>query len=146
MPNIQPNFLAIAAATFTCFMLSYVWFTPMFGKVWKKEMRLEHEPEPAGAALFKALGLTLLSVFFMAFVLGNNLQVWMPKTWGLSVENLPLAQQAVSAAFFTWLGFIVPVHLNAVAWSKHSWKLFAINTGYYLVALLLAAFILLAFL
>lgn len=144
MPNISPNFLAVAITTFACFMLSYAWFTPLFGNAWKQEMGLEHDPEPAGAALFKALGLTLLSVFLIVFVLGNNLQAWMPSSWGLDTANLPIVQQALSAALFTWLGFIVPVHLNAVAWSKHSWKLFAINGGYYLVALLLAAFILLS--
>lgn len=143
MPNIEPNFLAIALATFACFMLSYVWFTPLFGTAWKKEMGFESDPEPAGAALFKSLGLTLVGIVFLIFVLSNNMAVWQPKTWGLDIPAMPVAEQAVSAAFFTWLGFIVPVHLNLVAWAKHSWKLFAINSGYYLVALLVAAFILL---
>jgi hypothetical protein len=49
---------------------------------------------------------------------------------------------AGSAAFFTWLGFYLPVDLNRVAWEMKSWKLFFINTGYHLVALVVAAFIL----
>jgi Protein of unknown function (DUF1761) len=46
------------------------------------------------------------------------------------------------AAFYTWLGFFVPVLLSGVAWEKKSWKLFSINAAYHLLALFLVASIL----
>lgn len=143
MPNIEPNLLAIAITTFAGFMLSYVWYSVLFAKAWKQEMGFENDAEPTGAALFKSLFLTLLGVLFVVFILSNNLQVWMPSSWGLDTPNMPVAQQAITATLFTWLGFFVPVQLNAVAWAKHSWKLFMINAGFYFVLLLLASFILL---
>ncbi len=44
---------------------------------------------------------------------------------------------ALIGAFFTWLGFFVPVQLGRVAWEKAPWALFAINAGGHLVALAL---------
>lgn len=143
MPTIEPNVTAIMVATLVCFMLCYAWFTPLFGKVWQKEMGFDAADEPQGSALVKSLVLTLVGIVLMVFVLSNNMAVWQPQTWGITQPNLPIAEQAISAAVFTWLGFVVPVFLNSVAWAKQSWLLFAINTGYYLVALLVSAFILL---
>jgi hypothetical protein len=48
---------------------------------------------------------------------------------------------AVPAAFFTWLGFVLPVLLRGVAWEKRSWALLGIDAGYQLVALFVAAVI-----
>jgi Protein of unknown function (DUF1761) len=36
---------------------------------------------------------------------------------------------------------MVPILLNGVAWEKRSWTLFAINGGYYLLSLFVAALI-----
>jgi hypothetical protein len=41
---------------------------------------------------------------------------------------------ALNSALSAWLGFFVPVHLSKVVWEEHSWKVFAINSGYNLVA------------
>jgi hypothetical protein len=46
------------------------------------------------------------------------------------------------SAFFTWIGFYVPLLLSGVAWENKSWKLFGINAGYYFTALLAAGMIL----
>lgn len=143
MPNIQPNFLAIIIATIAGFMLSYVWYSVLFAKAWKQEMGFTNEPEPTGSKLAKALIMTITGVFFIVFVFSNNMQVWMPSTWGLDQPNMPIAEQVISATLFTWLGFFVPVQLNSVAWAKHSWKLFAINSGFYFVLLLIISLILL---
>jgi hypothetical protein len=64
-----------------------------------------------------------------------------PSSWGLSNANLSKPSQALQAGIFTWLGFFVPNLLQGVAWEKRSWKLFAIDAGYYLTLMLLIAFI-----
>jgi hypothetical protein len=48
----------------------------------------------------------------------------------------------MSSSIFTWLGFYLPTDLGSVAWERKSWKLFAINTGYHLLMLVIAATIL----
>ena len=43
----------------------------------------------------------------------------------------------LTTAFWMWLGFMMPVQLTNTIFGDKKWKLFAINTGYQLVSLLL---------
>jgi hypothetical protein len=141
MPDIPFNFLALLAATVAGFFLSYVWYTPLFGKAWAKEMGFDPQETPATSALIKSLLLTVVSVFLISLVLANNIAAWTPSTWGVTGANLPKYAQALQAGFFTWMGFFLSNLLLGVAWEKRSWKLFAIDAGYYFTLLLLISFI-----
>ena len=123
------------------FFLSYVWYTPLFGKAWAKEMGFDPSEQPATPALIKSLLLTVLSVFLIALVLANNMAVWTPSTWGIAGKDLPKYAQALQAGIFTWMGFFLSNLLLGVAWEKRSWKLFAIDAGYYLTLPLVLSFI-----
>jgi Protein of unknown function (DUF1761) len=141
MPNITFNPLAIALTAVALFFLCYAWYVPLFGKRWATELGFAPDDEPKGAALFKALGLTFLGALFTAVVMHNTMAVWLPKTWGVSAPAPSVLAHAAPAAFFTWLGFAVPVLLRGVAWEKRSWALLGIDAGYQLVALAVAALI-----
>ncbi|MDT7835423.1 DUF1761 domain-containing protein [Aquabacterium sp. OR-4] len=142
MPIINPNPLAIAAAALAIFMISYVWYTPLFGRQWAQEMGLPPDHSPGGAALARGLVLTAVGALLMSMVLANSMAVWHPKAWGLTVPGPGAAEQVLSASGFSWLGFVLPVLLHRLAWEKFSLRLLAINGGYYLVSLLAAALVL----
>lgn len=141
MPDIQFNFVALLVCTVAGFFLSFIWYSALFGKAWAKEMGFDPKEVPPTPKLIKSLLLTLISVFLITLVLANNMAAWTPSTWGITGANLPKYSQAPQAAFFTWLGFFLPNLLQGVAWEKRSWKLFAIDAGYYLTLLLVLAFI-----
>lgn len=141
MPDIHVSFLAIAIAVVVNFIFGYIWYTPLFGRAWAKEVGLDFDKKPPTNALLKSLGLNVLANFFLAYVLAHDLAAWTPKTWGLTTPGLSPISQSFTAAFYIWLGFVVPVLINLVAWEKKSWKLFAINGGYYFITLLIAALI-----
>lgn len=141
MPDIPFNATALLAATVIGFFLSYIWYTPLFGKAWAKEMGFDPAEQPAMSALIKSLLLTVLSVFLISLVLANNMAVWTPSTWGIAGKDLPKYAQALLAGIFTWMGFFLSNLLLGVAWEKRSWKLFAIDAGYYLTLLLALSFI-----
>ena len=143
MPNIELNYLAIAIAVVANFFLGFLWYTPLFGKPWAKEMGFDMTQKPPAGAMMKGMIIMVIGNFLMAYVFAHNIAVWNPVTWGLPAapEVSPYAM-AGSAAFFTWLGFFLPVDLNTIAWEMKSWKLFFINTGYHLFALIVVAFIL----
>lgn len=141
MPDIPLNVTALAASTIAGFFLSFVWYTPLFGKAWAREMGFDPSEQPPTPALVRSLLLTVLSVFLVAFVLANSVAVWTPSTWGIAGKDLAQPVQALQAGFFTWLGFFLPTLLHGVAWEKRSWKLFCINAGYYLALLLVVSFI-----
>jgi hypothetical protein len=142
MPNIHINFLAIIIAVVANFIFGFIWYTPLFGKAWGKEMGFDMTQKPPKSAMIKGMVFMLIGNFLMAFVFAHNIAVWNPVTWGLPHSDMSVGAVAFSAAFFTWLGFFVPTDLGAVAWENKSWKLFFINTGYHFLSLLLVAIIL----
>lgn len=142
MPNISLNPLAIAAAALAIFFFSYVWYTPLFGRTWARALDLPPDHTHEGAALARGLVLTAVGAVLMALVLSVTMAVWLPSTWGLGAPGPGAVEQVVSAAGFTWLGFVLPVLLHRLGWEKPSVLLLAVNGGYYLCALLLAAAVL----
>jgi hypothetical protein len=142
MPEIHINFLAILVAVVANFILGFLWYTPIFGRAWAKEMGFDANNKPPAGALAKGMIFMVIGNFLMAWVFAHNIAVWNPVTWGLPAAEMSKAASAFSAAIFTWLGFYFPGDLGSVAWENKSWKLFCINTGYHLVSLLLVAMIL----
>jgi hypothetical protein len=141
-PNIQLNFVAIIIAVVAHFVLGFIWYTPLFGKVWAKENGFNMDQKPPTSVFVKGMVLNLIGNFFFAYVFYHNMAVWNPVTWGLAPSASSPAATAMMAAIFTWLGFFVPVDINTVAWEMKSWKLFFINTGYHLLSLIVVAMIL----
>jgi hypothetical protein len=143
-PNIHLNFLAIVIAVVANFVLGFIWYTPLFGKAWAKELgiTLEAGQKPPAGALIRGMIFNLIGNFFLAFVFFHNIAVWNPVTWGLPADGGTPVAYALKALFFTWLGFYLPVDLNTVAWEGKSWKFFFINTSYHFLSLLLVAMIL----
>ena len=91
--------------------------------------------------MMKGMIFMIIGSFLMAYVFAHNMAVWNPVTWGQPDAGMSLGQTAGMAAFFTWLGFYFPGDLGRVAWAKHSWKLFFINTAYNFISLLVVAII-----
>lgn len=133
------NMMAVLAAVAANFVFGFIWYTPLFGKAWAKEMGYDMSVKPTGGAMAKGMILMIIGNFFLAFVFAHNIAAWsyVPGTSEMSpMSNL------MSAVGFTWLGFYLPGDLSRVGWEKASLKLFAINTGYHFGMLLVSALIL----
>jgi hypothetical protein len=141
MPNIHINMIAILVAVVANFIVGFLWYTPLFGKAWGKEMGFNTDVKPPASAMIKGMVFMVIGNFLMAWVFAHNIAVWNPVTWGQAPSEMSPVASALSASIFTWLGFYFPVDLGSVAWENKSWKLFFINTGYHLVSLLVAAFV-----
>lgn len=139
MEQLGISLWAILASTVATFFVGFLWYTPLFGKAWARENGFDmNAPAPAGA-LAKGMIINVIGNLLLAFVFAHNIAAW---TYVPGMEQMGTAGKILNAAVFTWLGFYVPVDLNAVAWERKSWKLFFINTGYHLVNLLVAGTIL----
>jgi hypothetical protein len=140
-PIIQLNGLALAAAVVASFALGHLWYGPLFGKTWAGAMGFDTTAKVSGAETARALLLSLFGTALMAYVLAHEVVVWRPSTWNAGADAAP-AVYGFFAAFFIWLGFIVPIYLNWVAFERKSWKVFGIGVGYQFVSLLVMAMIL----
>jgi len=137
--EIQINYLAIVVATVANFFFGFLWYTPLFGKAWAKELGLNTSGPPPAGALAKGMIMGLIGQLLMAYVFAHNNAAW---SFVPGMSEMPVIGNILSAAIFTWLGFYLPVDLNRVAWENSSWKLFFINTTYHLGTTLIAATIL----
>ena len=133
--ELQINYIAILVTVVANFILGFIWYTPLFGKAWARELGFDLTIKPTGGELAKGMIIMVIGNFLMAYVLAHNNAAW---TYVPGMDQMPAIGTILNSAVFTWLGFYLPVDLNAVAWEKKSWKLFWINTGYHLVMLLVA--------
>ena len=132
------NMVAILIAVVANFILGYLWFSPLFGKAWAKEMGMDMSVKPPTSVMVRGMIFMVIGNFFLAYVFAHNIAAWsfVP---GMDKMSVPL--QIANSAVFTWLGFYLPMDLSAVAWENKSWKLFFINTGYHFMMLLVASVI-----
>ena len=131
--------MAVLVAVVANFILGFVWYTPLFGKTWARELGFDMTIKPTGAQLAKGMIFMVIGNFFMAYVFAHNMAAW---SFVPGSDQMSPSANIMSAAVFTWLGFYLPSDLSTVAWEKRSWKLFGINTSYHFLTLLVAALIL----
>ena len=139
MEQIKINFLAIFIAVAANFILGALWYMPLFGKIWAKEMNFDTSNKPKMSDMMKGMISMLVGNFLFAWVLAHNIAAW---SFVPGTETLSPTANILMSAIFTWMGFFLPVDLGAIFWEKKSFKLFAINTGYHLVSLLVVSAVL----
>ena len=137
--NMEINMIAVIVAVVANFILGFIWYTPLFGKAWAREMGFDPDQKTEGGAIAKGMVTMLIGNFLLAWVFAHNIGAW---SFVPGAEEMAAFETATSAALFTWLGFYLPVDIGAVFWERKSWKLFGINTGYHLITLVLVAMIL----
>ena len=133
------SYVAVIVATIANFFFGFLWYTPLFGKAWARELNFNTSGTPKKGEMARGLIFSLIGNFLLAFVLAHDNAAWgfVPEMKGASTGSI-----IANSAIFTWLGFYLPVDLNRVSWERASWKLFGINTTYHLLSLVIAATIL----
>lgn len=144
------DWLAIGLSVLAMMILGFVWYAPWFptGKVWMRNMGMDpaNPPRPPGGKMAVSMILMVLGSFLMMFVFAHTNMVYEDAfrntdTGGEEGYDLGMAD-GLMGAVFTWLGFIVPLNLNGVAFENKPWSMFFVNAGFYLVGLVVAAVLL----
>lgn len=130
MPPII-NYWAVLVSAIALMGIGALWYGPIFGEFWKKLEGLTDEamrkmPLSPLQAMGGGLVTTLVMVYVFAYVYA--LTPALTSTTG--------AVSGVQCALWLWLGFAVPITAGSFLWSGKSWKLWALNAGYYLVGLM----------
>lgn len=144
------DWLAIGLSWLALMVIGFVWYAKWFptGKVWMRGMGWDPEnmPKPPAGKMAVSMVLMVIGSFLMMFVFAHTNMVYQDAfrntdTGGTADYDLTV-MDGLMGAFFTWLGFIVPLNLNAVAFDGKPWSLFFVNAGYYLVGLMVAGLLL----
>jgi biotin transporter BioY len=126
MQEFPINWLAILAAVIIKQAIGALWFSPaLSGLAWCKLTGVSEAEMKAG--LVKALIPDVIGSALMAFVLVHAVHYAGTNNW----------MQGAAVGFFNWLGFVAVATLGSVTFEKRPLKLYLINNGFLLLALLL---------
>ncbi|MBI5134244.1 MAG: DUF1761 domain-containing protein [Candidatus Taylorbacteria bacterium] len=128
--QVDVNLWAVLVVSIASIFLGFLWYGPLFGKKWAVLSGLAvPEEKPPFRTMLKPIVLSLIGGALMSVVLSA----------GIAQAGV---MTGMLAGFFGWIGFIVPAYLNLSGWEGKPWSLFFINTGYWLVYLLIAGAVL----
>jgi ABC-type multidrug transport system permease subunit len=128
---IEINYLALVLAVVASMAAGFIYYSPyVLGKPWMKLMGWNKDIKMSGAEMGRLYGTSALLAVITAFVLYHVM------TMSIAYFGYDPLMTGLTTAFWMWLGFVMPVQATDVLFSKKPFKLFAINTGYQLVSLL----------
>ncbi len=130
--SVDINILAVIAATFSAMIIGALWYGPIFGKAWMKELGFTEESLKEGFNPVKTYGITVLSHFVIAFVLAYLVDY-------VQASDL---RGALFTAVFTWLGFTAAPMVIGAQFTNKSVKLLFIDVFHYLVVMVIMSIIL----
>jgi hypothetical protein len=124
----------VLAAGISNVIIGMIWYNPkVFGDVWMKLTNLSPAMMEAGKKKMPIMAfMAMLAAIVMSYVMAHFAIAW-------GVFDVI---GAIELAFWLWVGFVVPPALGVVFWEGKSFKLFAINAGYWFVSMTVASVIL----
>lgn len=114
------NWLAVIAAALSSFPLGFLWYGPLFGKSWQREVGLSDEQLKSGNMAFIFGG-----AFVLALIQSATFAMF------LGAEPFPNAALYGLIAGLCWVAAAIGVQN---LFERKSWKLTAINGGYNSIA------------
>lgn len=143
LSNVPINYVAVVVAAVANMALGFLWHGPLFGKQWMALMgitsqqadAMKSSPE-AKNKMMRSYGMAFVGALVMAFVLAH---FYVFAKDYMEADGLTAG---LASGFWAWLGFVAPVTMGAVLWEQKPWKLWVINAGYYLIALLVMGILL----
>jgi hypothetical protein len=70
------SIVAILVAVVANFILGFLWYTPLFGKAWAKEMGYDTSVKPPSGAVAKGMIFMVIGNFLLAYVFAHNIAAW----------------------------------------------------------------------
>jgi hypothetical protein len=136
---IPINWWAIIVTTVVSFVLGFLWFGPVFGKVWMKTIGVSMPPEitpEMKKGMMIGYFWVLVTSLITNFVLLHNI------TFGSQYLHMTGIGAGLQAAIWNWLGFCLPLLIASVMFESRPKKYILVTGGYYLVAMLINGMIL----
>ena len=111
------NIWAVLVATALAFVLGGIWYGPIFGKAWMRELGLtEEDIEPSARPFVISFFTALLTAIVLA--------------WLLMATGMSGAFEGAMLGLITGIGFIATAMASDSAFCGWSLKLFLIQSGY----------------
>ena len=128
------NYIAIIVAVIASIVIGFLWYGPVFGKLWmnlmgftKKDIDSAKKKEMGKSYFFMIIG-TLVTAYVLSMLMDLT-------------GSVGYVAGAI-LSFWIWIGFVATTTLSSVIWEGKSWKLWFLNNAHTLVSLLVMGLIL----
>ena len=120
--NMQDiNWVALIAAGVASMVVGFIWYGPLFGKVWMKLSGLKEMGDK-----------DKMPMNYIIMFVGSLVTAYVLSVLGASLMT----------AFWVWLGFQATLLLHSVLFEGKSWNLYFLDAGHQLVSLLAMSWVL----
>lgn len=125
---MEVNYLGVLAAAVVNMAVGFVWYGPLFGKMWKNLMGITDESmknmkmKPMTSMVYGFITALVMAFVLDRFVLASGVVAW---------------EEVCRLTVWIWLGFMAPIAASAYIWEGKPFKLFVLNALELLVALYL---------
>jgi hypothetical protein len=129
------NYIPVLVATLASFVLGWLWYGPLFGNLWLKlnGKNPKKMVSPKKGEMTRVMFLSFLGSLIMVYIFSFLISL-------IYVNGIFMV---FNLAVLLWLGFFVcTTLLGDVLWDMKPWKLFFLNSAYWLVNLVLIGIIL----
>jgi hypothetical protein len=124
MHHLHFNHLAVLISAFYQWILGALWYSLFFAKPWMALTGHVAGSRPKGAVV--GMISSFIGGLILSFILAHVV-IWSGAT---------TIGSGAFIGFICWLGFVAAPIFAETIYEQRPWKLFAINTGYWLVVLL----------
>ncbi len=132
MAQMAINYLAVLVSGIVCMFIGFLWYGPLFGKIWMKLMNFDKKKmdEIKKKGMRKtAMFIAFIGALVMSYILA--LLINRMRVSGFS--------QGMLIGFLVWLGFFVTTKLGMMLWEGKPVKLYFLNVFHDLVVLLIVS-------
>ncbi len=133
--NVVINYWAVLASAVASMVIGSIWYGPLFGKMFMSLMGMDQWSPEKQAEMKKSMTLTYVWQFIASLVM------FYVFAWLLGATNQVSVIGGLTAAFWVWIGFIVPLKLGDALWGGKM-TLFWLGIGNMAVTLAVGAVIL----
>ena len=135
VPSVNINFVAVLVGAAVQMAIGMLWYSPiLFGNLWMRLMGFTDKDvtKAKKKEMIKSYIIMFISILVMTFLVAFFVS---------KIGVVDFVDGGI-VGFQIWIGFIATTMLGSVLWEGKSWKLYLINTGHYLVVLIVSGAIL----
>jgi len=135
LQQVNISYLAVLAAAIASMVVGFLWYGPLFGKMWIKLMNFDKKKmqEAKKKGMGKMHALAFFVSLVTAWVLAHSV------IFASSYLKISGVFAGIFVGSMTWLGFFATTQLGMVMWEGKPVKLYLLNTLHYLVTLVIMA-------
>ncbi len=133
--NFAINYWAVLVAAVAAMITGFLWYGPIFGKLWMSLMGITPEKMKESQAK-GGMGARYFAMFIGSLVVSYALAYLVHRLGIMGIEG------ACKLTLYVGIGFIATVLLGSVLWEERPIKLYVLNVAYYLVSIFIQTLIL----